>query len=104
MKAMKKTVEDRQINRKLSAVTNGVHSQLDRIQIPTHDWYYSAKESELYHYDQGVWEAYPRHNQHTDKFLTHHTLKVVPPDAAPIEVNITEHFIEVQSFITPSYS
>ena len=45
---------------------------------------------------------YPRHTQHTDKYFTHHTLKVVPPDAAPIEVNITEHFIEVQSFITPS--
>ncbi|KAL3795119.1 hypothetical protein ACHAWO_003820 [Cyclotella atomus] len=29
---MKKTVEDRQINRKLSAVTKGTHSQLDRIQ------------------------------------------------------------------------
>jgi hypothetical protein len=36
---------------------NGTHSQLDRIQIPTNEWYYSAKEAELYRYDNGVWEA-----------------------------------------------
>ena len=99
MNAMKKTVEDRQINRKLSAVTKGTHSQLDRIQIPTNEWYYSAKEAELYRYDNGVWEAYPRHNRYHDKYLTHHTLKVIPPDAVPVEVAKTREYIEITSFI-----
>jgi hypothetical protein len=76
MNAMKKTVENRQINRKLSAVTNGTHSQLDRIQIPTNKWYYSAKEAELYRYDNSVWEAYPRHSHHHDKYFTHHSISL----------------------------
>lgn len=99
MNAMKRTVEERSINRKLSAISKGTHSQLDRIQIPAHNWYYSEKESELYHYDKGVWEAYPRHDQYNDKYFTHHTLKVVPPDAVPIEVLQTDDFIEIASFI-----
>ena len=35
MKAMKTKVEESQINRKLTAISKGSHSQLDRIQIPT---------------------------------------------------------------------
>ena len=33
------------------------------------------------------------------KYFTHHTLKVVPPDAVPIEVLQTDDFIEIASFI-----
>ena len=46
-----------------------------------------------------MWEAYPRHDQYNDKYFTHHTLKVVPPDAVPIEVLQTDDFIEIASFI-----
>eukprot|EP00956_Cyclotella_meneghiniana_P033708 scaffold98469_cov63-Cyclotella_meneghiniana.AAC.5 len=81
MKSMKRTVEERQTNRKLSAVTKGTHSQLDRIQIPTRSWYHSAKATELYHYDNGVWEAYPNLKPYDNRYFTHHTLKVIPPDA-----------------------
>ncbi|KAL3796822.1 hypothetical protein ACHAWO_002060 [Cyclotella atomus] len=99
MKSMKRTVEERQINRKLSAVTKGAHSQLDRIQIPTNTWYHSAKETELYHYDNGVWEAYPHLKPYDNRYFTHHTLKVVPPDAVPVEVRKTNEYIEIASFV-----
>jgi hypothetical protein len=103
MNAMRKTVEERQINRKLTTITKGSHSQLDRIQIPTDSWYYSEKESEIYHYDKGVWEAYPRLNDHPDLFFTHHTLKVVPHDATPIEVTITDEHIEITSHLATDH-
>jgi hypothetical protein len=43
-----------------------------------HDWFYSPKQDELYHYDDGVFEAYP--SDGTSAFFTHHTLKVLAPD------------------------
>ena len=49
MKRMVATAEDRAINRKLTAVTKGVHHQLDRTEIPEHDWYLSPSNNELYH-------------------------------------------------------
>ena len=98
MKNMKKTVEESQINRKLSAITKGTHSQLDRIQVPTGEWYYSEKESELYHYDHGVWEAYPRKEPNPNTYWTHHTLKVVPDDAVPVLVEKSTTQIEITDF------
>jgi hypothetical protein len=60
MNDMKRKVKESQVNNKLRAVLKGTHSQLDRIQIPTGDWYHSEKECEIFHYNHGVWEAYPR--------------------------------------------
>ena len=94
MKDMKRTVEDRRINRKLSSVTKGNHRALDRIQVPVHDWFHSAQSNELYHYDHGVWEAYPCKTNGED-FFTHHTLKVLPDDAMPIEVSQTSQSITI---------
>jgi hypothetical protein len=99
MNAMRRTVEERQINRKLTSITKGTHSQLDCIQIPTDSWYYSKKESEIYHYDKGVWEAYPCLSEESNTYFTHHTLKVVPPDAIPIEVQISDESIEIISHL-----
>ena len=57
---------------------------MDRIQIPTHDWFYSPKYDELYHYDDGVFEAYP--SKLEGHFFTHHTLKVLPDDVELVDV------------------
>lgn len=100
MNAMKQTVEERQItNRKLTTITKGRHSQLDCIQIPTDSWYYSEKESEIYHYDKGVWEAYPRIDEESNTYFTHHTIKVVPPDAIPVEVQLSDKSIRIISHL-----
>ena len=45
---MVRTARERAVNRKLSAVTKGRHSALDRIQIPSHEWYFSKKSNEVY--------------------------------------------------------
>ena len=105
MEHMKKTTIERQINRKLTAVTKGTHRQLDRIQIPTWDWYYSESSRELFHYDNGVWEAYPeqaRNFQTADqptKYCTHHTLKVIPEDACPITVDRSDSHISIAEIL-----
>ena len=103
MKAMKTKVEESQINRKLTAISKGSHSQLDRIQIPTGQWYYSEKGCEIFHYDKGVWEAYPCKDKELHMYYTHHTLKVIQDDAIPIEVSRLPDAIHIDSFnSTPS--
>ncbi|KAL3762213.1 hypothetical protein ACHAWU_004751 [Discostella pseudostelligera] len=59
LQQMKRKARDNAVNRKLAALTKGRQGALDRIQIPTHDWFYSPTKQELYHYDKGVFEAYP---------------------------------------------
>lgn len=81
---MIKTTQRCATNRRLTLLTKGVRGILDRIQIPMHDWFYSPKYDELYHYDDGVFEAYP--SKSDDRFFTHHTLKVLPDDVELVEV------------------
>jgi len=46
---MARVAESRAINRKLGAITKGRFSQaLDRIEVPTHDWFHSKKNNEIY--------------------------------------------------------
>ena len=86
MNAMIRTTEQNAVNRKLSLITKGRRGVLDRIQIPTHTWFYSPLRRELYHYDAGVFEAYPACDELT--FHRHHTLKVPSSDIALVEVEI----------------
>jgi hypothetical protein len=86
MAAMIKTTKDNAVNRKLSLITKGRRGVLDRIQIPTHTWFYSPSKQELYHYDSGVFEAYPAFDKLS--FCRHHTLKVPASDIALVEVQL----------------
>ena len=72
------------LNRKLTAIIKGSRGVLDKITVPTHDWFYSSTMNELYHYDRGVFEAYPSFDATT--FSTHHTIKVLPEDADVVSV------------------
>jgi hypothetical protein len=85
LNAMKRKVRECATNRKLSILTKGRKGSLDRIQIPTGEWYVSLQKGELYHYDKGVFEAYPA--AEPGYFHTHHTIKVPPPDAVRVEVS-----------------
>ena len=72
--------EERSINRKLSAITKGRNDgALDRIEVATHDWFYSVQMRKLYHYKAGNFEAYPQKGD--NKFYSHHFLKVLTADA-----------------------
>ena len=72
------------LNRKLTAIIKGPRGVLDRILIPTHDWFFSPQQNELYHYDSGVFEAYPAFDEET--FHIHHTIKILPDDAELVTV------------------
>jgi hypothetical protein len=93
MAEMKRTVQERQVNQKLRVITKGKHTQIDRVQIPTHDWFYSDQTNEVYHYDFGVWEAYPRKTP--TLFFSHHTLKVLPAGATPVQVEQEQEGIRI---------
>ncbi|KAL7523119.1 hypothetical protein ACHAWF_000380, partial [Thalassiosira exigua] len=66
----------------------GAHVGLDCIEVPTGEWYYSSTKDELYHYDNGVFEAHVRDRSTREHFFMHHVLEVIPDDSR--EVNITE--------------
>jgi len=87
MKQMLKDAQERSINRKLTAVTKGVYRPLDAIQIPTHEWFLSPQQTELYQYEQGNFKACPA-DSNISTFYTHHTLKVLPPDAVLVDVEL----------------
>ena len=59
MKQMLKDAQERSINRKLTAATKGVYRPLNTIQIPTHEWFLSPQQNELYQYEHGNFKAYP---------------------------------------------
>lgn len=75
------------MHQKLSMITKGSHAGLDYIQIPTAPWYYSAKQKELYHYNNGVFEYHVPSYLKEREFIHHHTLKVIPDDAMELEVD-----------------
>jgi hypothetical protein len=83
MRNMKRIAEDRAVDKRLTSVLKGNHSRLTMIQVPTHDWFYSEKSNELFHFTEGVFECYPRRRDGT--FYAHHTLKVLEPDAVRVE-------------------
>ena len=82
---MKRTVQTNALNRKLTAIFKGARGVLDRVQVPIHDWFFSPGLNELYHYDSGVFEAYPACDN--DTFHTHHTIKILPNDAELVTVD-----------------
>ncbi len=57
---------------------------MDQIQIPTNTWYLSLSKAEIYHYDSGVFKAYPEAEPGT--FHPYHTIKVPSSDAIRINV------------------
>ncbi len=96
---MKRTVLENATNRKLSFLTKGRKGSLDRIQIPTHAWYLSPTKAEIYHYDSGVFEAYPEAEPGT--FHPYHTIKVPLPDSVRIDVTYnTDRHLWIPTLIT----
>ena len=93
MATMVQVAANRNMNRKLTSAIKGSRQGLNRIEIPTHEWYYSEKEEEIYRYDDGVFEAHSAMNSETGRYYPHHHLKVLPPDATTAEVEVREECI-----------
>lgn len=81
---MHRKIKENAVNRKLTAITKGHRGALKMIQVPRHDWFYSEVKRELYHYNRGVFEAYPAANE--ELFFLHHTRKVLPSGIQAVEV------------------
>jgi hypothetical protein len=106
LESMQQAVLTKMVNRKLTRLTKGDHSQLDRIEVPIHNWYYSSKTEELYHYDRGVFETHSRLGDQRDSdgrpthFYRHHTLKVLEEsEAVPVEVEINDAAILLKNVL-----
>jgi hypothetical protein len=83
---MKWKIQTSAMNRKLSLITKGRRGTLNMIQIPAHDWFLCKDTHELFHYDNGVFEAYPPVPGDDNLFHSHHTLKVLPRNIEAVRV------------------
>jgi len=82
----------------LGAITKGRFLQaLDRIEVPTHDWFHTKKSNEIYHYEDGNFKAYPSTGE--GAFHAHHSLKVLPVYATQILVRKEEGYWEITHHI-----
>jgi hypothetical protein len=96
---MKRTALENATNRKLSLLTKGQKGSIDRIQIPTSTWYLSPTKAEIYHYDSGVFEAYPEAGPGT--YHPYHTIKVPSSDAVRIDVRFdTDRHLWIPTLVT----
>lgn len=85
LKQMLQIAESRAINRKLGVITKGQRgAALDRIEVPTHDWFHSKKSNKIYHYHSGNFEAHL--DTESGTFFPHHSLKVPPDDITQVIV------------------
>ena len=84
LKQMNHNLTSRAANKKLSIVSKGSLKTFDKIQVPTHDWFYSAKSNELIQHEDGNFLAHASDGK--GRFHEHHTLKVMPSDAVKVLV------------------
>jgi hypothetical protein len=72
------------VNRMLTAIMKGQRGALKVILIPTHDWFYTETQQELYHYTNGVFDAFSKAME--AQFFTHSSWKVLPEDVQTVTV------------------
>ena len=87
------------VNRKLTAITKGQRGALKMISIPTHDWFYLEAQQELYHYTNGVFDAFPKAME--AQFFTHSSWKVLPEDiqAVIVERDTTGNYWNITNVV-----
>lgn len=69
---MVRRLHEKQLHRKCNLIIRGPQSSADYVEIPTADWYYWPSADELYHYDNGVFEAHPANQDMQIHFHPHH--------------------------------
>jgi len=109
MKDMQRNAVERAVNRKLSMAIKGSHRGLDWIEVPRYDWYYSHSTKEVYHFDNGVFEAHAPYTPQIGLqppsptiFYSHHHLKVLPNDAVRAEVHPDGDYLALSLVYLPS--
>ena len=109
MEQMMREEKEREINRKLTAITKGSRQSLDWIEVPMGEWYYSHTTKEIYKYDKGVFEAYsawsPSHSLIPDspwRFYKHHHLKVPHDDIVEAQVESSDEYLILTAIGVPS--
>jgi hypothetical protein len=109
MEQMLRMEKEREVNRKLSAITKCPQQSLDWIEVPTGMWYYSHSKKEIYRYHQGVFETFslitPSRNLIPTspwRFYKHHHLKVPPDDIVEAQVDEAEDHLMLTAIFKPT--
>ena len=81
------TTTDQSVNRKLGTILKGRRGRaLDRVEIPSHNWFLPDSKEELYRYMEGVFEAFL--DVGDDRFHIYHLLEVLLADTILVLVDM----------------
>ena len=80
------------MQRKLTSIFRPERSSLSDIEVPNDTWYYDPKSNELFEFDKGLFRAHSKQTA-PNTFHKVSTLKVLPPDACVVTVEITDDAI-----------
>ena len=64
---------------------------MDKVEVPTHEWFLSPAQSEIYQYELGNFKAFPA-AESLWSFHPHHTLKVLPKDVVLVRVGYSREY------------
>lgn len=94
------------MQRKLTGIFKPDRSSLRDIEVPADNWYFDSKSNELFEFDKGLFRAHP--NKDTQNvFHKASTLKVLPPNAKVVTVEITVDSIinlQPESTVLPTWT
>ena len=97
LKTMLKKMSTKAMNDKMNRINHVERGGLDYIEVPKGEWFKSAETGELYRYNNGVFEAYPKNGGINGEYKKYHIIKVIPDDA--IAVSFEENY---RSFVFKS--
>ena len=89
LKTMLRKMSTKAMNDKLKMINHGYRGGLDYIEVPKGEWLKSEKNGELFWYNNGVFEAYPKNGEIDGEYKKYHVIKVIPDDA--VEVSVEEN-------------
>eukprot|EP01082_Thalassiosira_pseudonana_P014896 g13554.t1 g13554 contig8:946492-947667(+) len=87
------------LHRKLTAILTPERTNLDHVDVPLEQWYYSPSQDEVYEFDNGIFRAHTRIAE--DLFATHAVSKILPADATVVETAVGNEGVRM---LTPSLS
>ena len=97
LKTMLRKMSMNTMNNKLNMINHGDRGGLDYIEVPEGEWFKSEKSGELFRYNKGVFEAYPKNGETDGEYKKYHVIKVISDDLVEVSVEENEKSFIVKS-------
>ena len=89
LKTMLRKMSTKAMNNKLNRINHRDRGGIDYIEVPKGEGFKSQKNGELFRYNNGVFESYPKNGETDGEYKKYHVIKVIPDDV--IEVSVKDN-------------